>query len=186
MGAVVGALHRMPDLMSGQLTSHRVAFPPAVQPAVADVVMVVDTADVVARMAAAVPPGMVDGVDARVGPERVAVGCLGVLPGHIDEPGQPPDLGPGHVRVKVHRAVLVAVVEPEQLAMVEPVLLPGGRRVRRQRRSSRADRTVSQPKPVMMLTRWNNPPRLTSRGDWPKPAPASAALAAMVTAVPVL
>ena len=86
-------------------------------------------ADVVARVAAAVPPGVVDGVDARVGPERVAVGCLGVLPGHIDEPGQPPDLGPAHVGVQVDRAVLVAVVKPEQLAVVEPVFLPGGRRV---------------------------------------------------------
>jgi len=32
-------------------------------------------------VAAAVPPGVVDGVDARVGPERVAVGCLGVSAG---------------------------------------------------------------------------------------------------------
>src|ERR1700746_98825 len=119
----------MPDLMSGQLASQGVAFPPGVQPAVADVVVVVDRADVVARVAAGVPPGVVDGVDARVGPERVTVGCLGVLPGHVDEPGQPPDLGPAHVGVEVDRAVLVAVVEPEQLAVVEPVLLPGGRRV---------------------------------------------------------
>src|SRR5215475_9424429 len=119
----------MPDLMSRQLASEGVALPPAVQPAVADVVIVVDRADVVARVAAAVPPGVVDGVDARVKPESVAVGCLGVLPGHIDEPGQPPDLGPAHVGVHVDRAVLVAVVEPEQLAVVEPVLLPGGRRV---------------------------------------------------------
>src|SRR5689334_1637026 len=119
----------MPDFMSGQLASQGVALPPGVQPAVADVVIVVDRADVVARVAAAVPPGVVDGVDARVGPERVAVGCLGVLPGHIDEPGQPPDLSPAHVRVHVDRAVLIAVVEPEQLAVVEPVLLPGGRRV---------------------------------------------------------
>src|SRR5262245_10480085 len=118
----------MPDLMAGQLASGVVALPPGVQPAVADVVVVVDRADVVARVAAAVPPGVVDGVDARVGPERVAVGCLGVLPGHVDEPGQPGDLGPAHVGVHVDRAVLVAVVEPEQLAVVEPVLLPGGRR----------------------------------------------------------
>src|SRR6201994_3655974 len=115
----------MPDLMSGQLASEGVAFPPGVQPAVADVAVVVDRADVVARVAAAVPPGVMDGVDARVGPERVTVGCLGVLPGHIDEPGQPPDLGPAHVGVQVYRAVLIAVVEPEQLAVVEPVLLPG-------------------------------------------------------------
>src|SRR5262252_8404755 len=119
----------MPDLMGGQLASEGVALPPGVQPAVADVVVVVDRADVVARVAAAVPPGVVDGVDARVGPERLAIGCLGVLPGHVDEPGQPPDLSPAHVGVHVDRAVLVAVVAPEQLAVVEPVLLPGGRRV---------------------------------------------------------
>jgi hypothetical protein len=53
-------------------------------------------------------------------------------------------------------------------------------------RSSRADRAVSQPKPVMMLARWNSPPRLTSRGDWPKPAAARAMVASMVTAVPAL
>src|SRR6516165_1269511 len=119
----------MPDLMSRQLASEGVALAPGIQPAVTDVVVVVDRADVVARMAAAVPPGVMDGVDARVGPERVPVGCLGVLPGRIDEPGQPPDLSPAHVGVQVDRAVLVAVVEPEQLAVVEPVLLPGGRRV---------------------------------------------------------
>src|SRR5690348_7793198 len=129
MDAVVGALYRMPDLMGGQLTGEGVALPPGVQPAVADVVVVVDRADVVARVAAAVPPGVVDGVDARVGSEPLAVGCLGVLPGHIDEPGQPPDLSPVHIRVQVDRAVFVAVVEPQQLAVVEPVLLPGGRRV---------------------------------------------------------
>ena len=84
-----------------------------------------DRADVVARVAAAVPPGVVDGVDARVRPERVAVGCLGVLPRHFDEPGQPPDLSPAHVGVHVYRAVLVTVAQPEQLAVVEPVLLPG-------------------------------------------------------------
>ena len=115
--------------MSGQLASEGVALPPGVQPAVADVAVVVDRADVVARVAAAMPPGMVDGVDARVEPERVAVGCLGVLPGHIDEPGQPPDLGPAHVGVHVDRAVLAVMVQPEQLAVVEPVLLPGARRV---------------------------------------------------------
>src|SRR6266568_4322399 len=119
----------MPDLMGGQLASEGVALPPGVQPAVADVVVVVDRADVVARVAAAVPAGVVDGVDARVGPERVAIGRLGVLPGHTDEPGQPPDLSPAHAGVHVDRAVLVAVAEPEQLAVVEPVLLPGGRRV---------------------------------------------------------
>src|ERR1700689_1689687 len=119
----------MPDLMSGQLASEGVALPPGVQSAVADVAVVVDRADVVARGAAAVPSGVVDGVDARVGPERVAVGCLGVLPGHIDEPGQPPDLGRAYAGVHVDRAVLVAMVEPEQLAVVKPVLLPGGGRV---------------------------------------------------------
>src|SRR6202035_5762856 len=128
MDAVVGALHGMPDLMSGQLASEGAALPPGVQPAVADVVVVVDRADVIARVASAVPPGMMDGVDTRVGPEGVAVGCLGVLPGHMDEPGQPPDLSPAHVGVHVDRAVLVAVVQPEQLAVVEPVFLPGGRR----------------------------------------------------------
>src|SRR6266496_1753957 len=51
------------------------------------------------------------------------------LPGHVDEPGQPPDFGPAHVGVGVDRAVLVVVVEPEQLAVVEPVFLPGSRRV---------------------------------------------------------
>src|ERR1700722_12264036 len=119
----------MPDLMSGQLASEGIVLPPGVQPAVADVVVIVDRADVVARVAAAVPPGVVDGVDARVGPERLAVGCLGVLPRHTDEPGQPPDFIPAHVRVCIYRAVLAAVVQPEQLAVVEPVLLPGGRRV---------------------------------------------------------
>src|SRR5215471_18292861 len=119
----------MPDLMGGQLASEGVALPPGVQPAVADVVVVVDRADVVARVAAAVPPGVVDGVDARVEPEPVAVCCFGVLPGHIDEPGQPGDLSLAHVGVYVDRAVLVAVVELEQLTVVEPVLLPGGRRV---------------------------------------------------------
>src|SRR3984885_13744798 len=100
----------MPDFMSGQLASEGVALPPGVQPAVADVVVIVDRADVVARVAAGVPPGGGDGVDARVEPERFAVGCLGVLPRHIDEPGQPPDLSPAHVGVQVYRAVLVAVV----------------------------------------------------------------------------
>src|SRR5215472_3507806 len=119
----------MPDLVGGQLTGEGVALPPGVQPAVADVVVVVDRADVVARVTAAVPPRVVDGVDARIGPERVAVGCLGVLPGHTDEPGQPQDLVPAHVGIYVDRAVLVVVVEPQQLAVVEPVLLPGGRRV---------------------------------------------------------
>src|SRR3984885_13082095 len=104
MDAVIGALHGMPDLVSGQLASEGVALPPGVQPAVADVVVVVDRADVVARVAAAVPPGVVDGVDTRVGPERVAIGCLGVLPRHIDEPGQPPDLSAAHVRVCIYRA----------------------------------------------------------------------------------
>src|SRR5580704_13472437 len=119
----------MPDLMSRQLASEGVALPPGVQTAVGDVTVVVDRADVVARVAAAVPPGVVDGVDTRVGPERVAVGRLGVLPGHIDEPGQPLRLSPAHVGVCVDRAVLVAVVQPEQLAVVEPMLPPGGRRV---------------------------------------------------------
>ncbi|MGD0607615.1 MAG: hypothetical protein ABSA53_29025 [Streptosporangiaceae bacterium] len=62
----------MPDLVGGQLAGQGVALPPGVKSAVADVVVVVDRADVVARVAAAVPPGVVDGVDARVGPERVA------------------------------------------------------------------------------------------------------------------
>src|SRR5579872_2368831 len=119
----------MPDLMSGQLASEGVALSPGVQPAITDVVVVVDRADVVARVPSAVPPGVVDGVDARVGPEPVAVGSLGVLPGHVDEPGQPPDFSLAHVRVGVDRAVLVVVVEPEQLAVVKPVLLPAGRRV---------------------------------------------------------
>lgn len=37
----------------------------------------------------------------------------------------------------------------------------------------------------MMLARWSNPARLTSRGDWLKPAPASAVVASMVVAVAV-
>src|SRR5947207_13962722 len=41
-------------------------------------------------------------------------------------------------------------------------------------RSARADRAVSQAKPVTMLARWNSPPRSTRRGDWLKPAVASA------------
>src|SRR5690348_5763237 len=99
--AVVGALHGMPDLMSGQLAGEGVSLPPVFKTAVADVVVVVDRADVIARMAAAVPPGVVDGVDARVGPERLPVGCLGVLPGHVYEPGQPSNLGPAHIGVGV-------------------------------------------------------------------------------------
>src|ERR1700676_1090615 len=99
----------MPDLMSGELASEGASFPPGVKPAVADAVEVVHRAAVVARVAAAVPPGVVNGVDARVGPERVAVGSLGVLPRHIDEPGQLPHLSPAHVGVHVYRAVLVAV-----------------------------------------------------------------------------
>src|SRR6202012_2600260 len=97
----------MPDLMSGQLASQGVAPTPGVQAAVADVVVVVDRADVVARVTAAVAPGVVDGVDARVGPERVTIGGLGVLPGHIDDPGQPLDLTPAYIGVQVYRAVLV-------------------------------------------------------------------------------
>jgi hypothetical protein len=54
------------------------------------------------------------------------------------------------------------------------------------RRSARADKAVSQAKPVMMLARWNSPPRRTNRGDWPKPAPARAMVVSMVTAVPAL
>jgi hypothetical protein len=42
---------------------------------------------------------------------------------------------------------------------------------------------VSQAKPVMMLARWNSPPRLTRRGDWPKPAAASAMVVSTVMAV---
>jgi len=74
----------MPYLMSGQLGGESVAFPPSVQAAVADVAIVVDGADVIASMAAAVTPGMVDGIDARVGSERIAVGRLGVLPDLAD------------------------------------------------------------------------------------------------------
>jgi len=37
-----------------------------------------------------------------------------------------------------------------------------------------------------MLARWNSPPRLTSRGDWLKPAEARAMVASMVMAVPAL
>src|SRR6516165_8436787 len=99
MDAVVRAFSRMPDLMGGQLAGEGVALPPGVQPAVADVVVVVDRADVIPRVAAAVPPGVVNGVDPRVGPERVAVGCLGVLPGRTYEPRQPPDLSPAHTGV---------------------------------------------------------------------------------------
>ena len=51
---------------------------------------------------------------------------------------------------------------------------------------ARTDRAVSQPKPVTMLARWNNPARLTSRGDWLKPAPNSAVVASMVVAVAAL
>src|SRR5262249_7692583 len=68
---------------------------------------------------------------ARVEPERVAVGCLGVLPGRIDEPGEPADLSPAYGGVHVDRAVLVAVVEPEQLAGGGPGLPPGGRAAKR-------------------------------------------------------
>src|ERR1017187_6936083 len=100
----------MPDLMSGQLASEGVALPPGVHPAVADVVVVVDRADVVARVAAALPPGAGGGGDVGVEPGRAPVGCLGVLPRHIDGPGQPPDLSRAHVGVHVYRAVLVAVV----------------------------------------------------------------------------
>ncbi len=39
---------------------------------------------------------------------------------------------------------------------------------------------------TVMLARWNSPPRWTSRGDWPKPAAASAMVASMVTAVAAL
>ncbi len=75
-------------------------------------------------------------------------------------------------------------------------LLPGGRHRPGQagaqlapagaRRSARADRDVSQARAVMMLARWNSPPRSTSRGDWPKPAVARAKAASVVTAVPAL
>ena len=54
------------------------------------------------------------------------------------------------------------------------------------RRSACADRAVSQARPVMMLARWNSPPRLMSLGDWPKPALARAMVVSMVTAVPAL
>src|SRR5690348_11751245 len=85
VAAVVGALDGMPDLVRGQLVGEGVSLPPGVQAAVADVVVIVDGTDVIAGVAAAVPPGVVDGVDARVGSERVAVGRLGVLPGLTDE-----------------------------------------------------------------------------------------------------
>lgn len=52
------------------------------------------------------------------------------------------------------------------------------------RRSVCADRTVSQAKPVMMPERWNSSPRLTSRGDWPQPAPPRVMVVRMVTALP--
>jgi hypothetical protein len=45
---------------------------------------------------------------------------------------------------------------------------------------------VSQPKPVTMLARWNNPASLTSRRDWLKPAPAAAMVASIVVAVAAL
>jgi hypothetical protein len=104
VGAVVGALNGMPYLMSGQLGGERVAFPPGVQAAVADVPVVVDGADVIASVAAAVTPGMVDGIDARVGPERITVGRLGVLPDLADVAGQPPDFRPADVGIQVDRA----------------------------------------------------------------------------------
>jgi hypothetical protein len=58
--------------------------------------------------------------------------------------------------------------------------------VERARRSACADRVVSQAKPVIMLARWKSPPSLTSRDDWPKPAPARTIDVSMVTAVPAL
>jgi hypothetical protein len=123
----------MPDLVGGQLAGEGLALPPAVEAAVADIVIVVHGADVVAGVAAAVPPGVVDGVDARIRPECVPVGRLGVLPGLADVPRQPPDVAAADVRVQVDRAVIVAVVQLQQLTVIEPVLLPAGRRVRRSR-----------------------------------------------------
>ena len=99
MDAVVGALDGVPYLMGGQLAGQRLAFPPAVQAAVADIVVVVNGADVVAGVAAAVPSGVVDGVDARVGPEPMAVRRLGVLPGLADVLRQPADLAVADVGV---------------------------------------------------------------------------------------
>src|SRR5262249_21780629 len=131
MATVVGALDGMPYLMSGQLGGESVAFLPGVQAAVADVPVVVDGADVIDGVAAAVAPGMMDGIDARVGPERIAVGRLGVLPDLADVAGQPPDLGAADIGVQVDRAVAVTVVQPQQLPVVEPVLLPGVRRATR-------------------------------------------------------
>jgi hypothetical protein len=46
-----------------------------------------------------------------------------------------------------------------------PIQVDGLRLKRQARVSACADRAVSQPKPVTMLARWNNPARLTSRGD---------------------
>ena len=111
VGAVVGALDGVPDLMGGQLAGEVLAVSPAVQAAVADVVIVVHGADVVAGVAAAVPPGVVDGVNARVGPEPVPVGGLGVPPDLADVLRQPADLAAADVGVQVDRAVVVAVVQ---------------------------------------------------------------------------
>jgi hypothetical protein len=47
----------------------------------------------------------------------------------------------------------------------------------------RAETVVSQAMPVMMLARCNRPPQPPSRDDWLKPAPASAVVTGMVTAV---
>jgi hypothetical protein len=125
---VVGALNGVPDLMRGEFAGERFAFPPGVQAAVADVVVVVHGADVVPGVTAAVPSCVMDGVDARVGPEPAAVGHLGVVPGRADVAGQPLDFAAANVRVEVYGAVLVGGVEPKQLTMVEPVFLPGLRR----------------------------------------------------------
>src|ERR1700722_13483436 len=114
--------------MGGQLAGEVLAVSPAVQAAVADIVIVVHGADVIAGGAAAVPPSMVNGVNARVGPEAVPVGGLGVPPDVTDVLRQPSDLALTDVGIEVDRAVVVTVVQPEQLAVIEPVLLPAGRR----------------------------------------------------------
>ena len=53
-------------------------------------------------------------------------------------------------------------------------------------RRTRADRVVSQVRPVMMLIRWSRPATGTRPGDWPKPAPDSTAVVSMVKAVTAL
>src|ERR1700678_4212875 len=115
--AVVGALDGMPDLMGGQLAGEVLTISPAVQAAVADIVVIVDRADVVAGVPAAVPPGVVDGVNARVGSEPVPVGGLGVAPDLADVLRQPADLAGAKVGVREERAVVVAVVQHKRFVV---------------------------------------------------------------------